>query len=117
LSEFIGEVDLRNCHRVYREGADYRVDQVNESREQVVYSYTIPAEAVKYLCSQLKGRRVTKKEGAAVLKPVANRFNLPFNDDWKLDYYAQEVLVVLVALGQAWVNKEGRGYFYTIWRC
>ena len=114
LIKFIGEVELRNHRRVYYLQDFYRVEQVNPNREQVTYSYDIPDKAVEYLYNQLKGRKVRTKDASTVLEPVANELNLPYSDSHKLDYYAQEALVVLVALGKASLSKEGRGYFYTI---
>jgi len=114
LIKFIGQVELRNSRRVYYLEDFYRVEQVNPNREQVNYSYDIPDKVVEYLYNQLKGRKVTKKDAFTVLNPVAKQLNLPFTNGYKLDYYAQEALVVLVALGKASLSKEGRAYFYTI---
>ena len=114
LIKFIGEVELRNHRRVYYLQDFYRVEQVNPNRKEVNHSYDIPDKAVEYLYNQLNGRRVTTKDASTVLKPVAKSLNLPYSYDHQLDYYAQEVLVVLVALGKASLSKEGRGYFYTI---
>lgn len=114
MIRFIGEVELRNHRRVYYLQDFYRVEQVNSNREQKTYSCDIPDKVVEYLYNQLKGRTVRKKDASTVLKPVANELNLPYSDRHQLDYYAQEVLVVLVALGKASLSKEGRAYFYTI---
>jgi hypothetical protein len=114
LIKFIGQVELRNHRRVYYQNDSYRVEQINPTREQVTYSYDIPDKAVDYLYNQLNGCIVTPEEASTVLKPVAKNLNLPFTCGHKLDYYAQEVLVVLVALGKASLSKEGRRYFYTI---
>ncbi len=114
MIKFIGEVELRNSRRVYYQEDSYRVEQINPNREKVTYSDDIPDKAVEYLYNQLKGRKVTPKDASTVLQAVAKNFNLPYNYGHKLDYYAQEVLVVLVALGKASLSKEGRGYFYTI---
>jgi hypothetical protein len=114
LIKFIGQVELRNSRRVYYQEDSYRVEQINPNREQVTYSYDIPDKAVEYLYNKLKACKVTPKDAATVLQPVAKNLNLPYNSDHKLDYYAQEALVVLVALGKASLTKEGRAYFYTI---
>lgn len=113
MSEFIGEVQLRNLHRVYREEENYRVDGIG-TRQQI-YSKQIKSDVAEYLCSKLIGHKVTSAEAADVLRSVVEQFNLPYNYGHNLSYYAQEVLVVLVALGKAGVKKEGRGYLYTIW--
>jgi hypothetical protein len=114
LIKFIGQVELRNSRRVYYQEDSYRVEQINPNREQVTYSYDIPDKAVEYLYNKLKGCKVTPKDAATVLQPVAKNLNLPYNSGHKIDYYAQEGLVVLVALGKASLTKEGRAYFYTI---
>lgn len=109
--EFIGKVELRNSRRVYYQDNSYRVEQINPKK---TYSCDISDKAVEYLYNKLKGRKVTPKDASTVLAPVAKNLNFPYTDDWQLDFYAQEVLVVLVALGQAILAKEGRAYFYTI---
>lgn len=47
-----------------------------------------------------------------VLEPVATRLALPYTYGYKLHFYAQDALVVLVALKQARLSKEGRRYLY-----
>ncbi|PSB13228.1 hypothetical protein C7B69_20585 [filamentous cyanobacterium Phorm 46] len=111
MIEFIGQVELRNSRRVYYQEDAYRVEQIS-SKE--TYCCDIPDKAVEYLYNELKGRQVRPKDASTVLAPVAKNFNLPYNYGHKLDYYAQEVLVVLVALGKASLSKEGLCYFYTI---
>jgi hypothetical protein len=115
LSELIGEVQLRNLRRIFREGGNYRVEQIG-TREQI-YSKQIKNEVVEYLRNKLLNCQVTSEEAANALKPVCNRFNLPYTYGDQLNYYAQEVLVVLVALGKAGIKKKGRGYLYSIWHC
>jgi len=114
LIKFLGQVQLRNRRRVYYQENSYRVEQVNPNREQVTYSYDIPDKAVEYLYNELKGYKVTKEDASNVLKPVAKNLKLPFTYGHKLDFYAQEILVVLVALGKARLSQEGRAFFYTI---
>ena len=114
LIKFIGQVELRNSRLVYYLEDYYRVEQVNPRKEQKRYSDDIPDQAVEYLYNQLKGRKVTPEDASTVLQPVAKNLNLPYTYGHKLDYYAQEALVVLVALGKASLTKEGRAYFYTI---
>lgn len=114
MIKFIGQVELRNSRRIYYQGDSYLVEQVNPRREQTTYSCDIPDKVVEYLYNELKGRQVRKEDASTVLHRVANQLNLPFTYGRQLDFYAQEVLVVLVALGQAILTKEGRAYFYTI---
>lgn len=60
------------------------------------------------------GRRVTAEQASEVLELVAERLKLPYTYGGKLRYSAQHVLLVLVALGYARVNKEGRSYVYSV---
>ncbi|MEG4486808.1 hypothetical protein [Microcoleus sp. D2_18a_B4] len=116
-SELIGEVRLRNCHLVYREGSNYRVDVIKAQRPTIVFTKNITCEVVEYLYNQLKGHQVNKDEAADVLKPVASKLNLPYSYGHQLAYYTQEVLVVLVAIGRASLSQQiGRGCCYTIFR-
>jgi hypothetical protein len=62
----------------------------------------------------MKGNEATSKDASGVLKPMVDGFDLPYECGYKLDYYAQEVLVVLVALGRSVLRKEGRRFLFTV---
>jgi hypothetical protein len=47
-------------------------------------------------------------------EPKAAEFNLPYHYGHQLGYYAQDVLLILVALDKATMTKEGRRYIYTV---
>lgn len=111
MKTLIKEVNLRNCHRVYQDNHDYQVEQISN---KVSYSYSISRQVVDYLFNQLQGSQVDVKEAVNILKPVANKLNLPFTYGYKLEYYTQEILVVLVAINKASVEKEGKKYLYYI---
>jgi hypothetical protein len=43
-SELIGEVRLRNCHLVYHEGSNYRVDVIKAQRPTIVFTKNVIAQ-------------------------------------------------------------------------
>ncbi len=112
MKELLGRVDLRNSYRVYESGDSYVV--VGENARGQRYEAEVPREAVSYLCERMAGRRVTAEQAGKALKPVAERFKLPYTYGDKMRYSGQHVLVAAVALGQATVEKEGRSYVYSI---
>lgn len=67
-----------------------------------------------YLQNRLRGQRVDAAGAARVLGPKAESLKLPYTYGDKLRYSAQHVLLVLVALGEATVVKEGRTYIYSV---
>ena len=54
------------------------------------------------------------EEAADVLEGVGSRLGLLYTYGHKLQFYAQSALLVLAALGDAHLEKEGRGYVYTV---
>lgn len=109
--ELVGQVNLRNTYSVYKNGSVYSV--VGENRRGQSYESKISRDAVAYLKDRLRGRRVDAEQAAKILAPKAESFKLPYTYGDKLRYSAQHVLVVLVALGEATVIKEGRSYMYS----
>jgi hypothetical protein len=114
MRRLIGEVLLRDRHRVYRDGEDFQVDTINEKRPSVVYNAAIRGTAVEFVYSQAKGQKITVKEAATILSEVARKFQLPYTYGSKLHYYAERVLLVLTTLKRASIKMEGREYVYTI---
>lgn len=112
MRELLGEFELRNTHRVFRNGGDYLVEQ--EDRRGQLHTTKVIQETVDYLHEALKSERVNAERAADVLEGVASRLGLPYTYGHKLQFYAQSVLLVLAALGDAHLEKEGRGYTYTI---
>lgn len=110
--KLIGQIDLRNPHRIYQQGDSYAV--VGESPNGQRYERRVSGEATRYLADRLRSRWVTAGQAAEVLEPVAARFALAYTYGHQLTYSAQDVLLVLVALGLASVEKEGRSFVYHI---
>ncbi len=110
--ELVGRVDLRNTYSVFKQRGQYLV--VGENRRGQRYECQVPPEAISYLCERTKGRRITAEQAGTILKPVAERFGLPYTYGDKLRYSGQHVLIAAVALGQVSVAKEGRSYVYSV---
>ncbi len=114
VRRLIGEVLLRDRHRVYRDGEDFQVDTINEKSPSIVYNATIRGMAVEFLYSKAKGQQITAKEATTMLSEVARKFQLPYTYGSKLYYYAERVLLVLTTLKRASIKMGGREYVYTI---
>ena len=112
MSEFLKTIELRNRRDIYRDGSEFLI--VQKDRRGREYSQSIPPFVVDYLFPQLKGKRVIREDAQEILEPKAAEFNLPYHYGHQLGYYAQDVLLVLVALGKATMTKEGRRYLYSI---
>lgn len=52
---------------------------------------------------------------ADALASMASRMQLPHTRGWQLRYYAQRVLLVLVARGEASLRPVGRRFMYLIY--
>lgn len=110
--EMLGRVELRNERTVYKEGSRYLVEQI-DGRGQL-HTDIVTQDAVDYLYSALSGLEVTSEAAAESLELVASQLKLPYSYGRKLQFYAQSVLMVLIILGDASVEKVGRQYHYTI---
>ena len=108
----IGRVTLRNEYRVDEDGDSYLVEGENLRGQR--YECEVRPEAVSYLRDKMAGRRVTAEQAGTALKPVAERFKLPYTYGDRMRYSGQYVLVAAVALGHATVAKEGRTFVYSV---
>lgn len=68
--EFVGTVELRNRHLVYRESHDFRVKQ--EGRHGDEHSCAVPRVLVDFLEEKLRGRKVTVAEATTLVVPRAD---------------------------------------------
>lgn len=108
----LDRIHLRNPYEVYQRGDSYRV--VGHSPSGQDHRHRVTGESVRYLGDKLRRRSVTAAQVAEVLRPAAARFGLVYTYGDKVRYSAQAVLLVLVALGRARVDKDGRSYVYRI---
>ena len=112
MKKAIGRVTLRNEYQVYEDGDSYVVAGENARGQR--YECEVRREAVSYLRDKMSGRRVTAEQAGTTLKPVAERFKLPYTYGDRMRYSGQYVLVAAVALGHATVEKEGRTFVYSV---
>ena len=112
MADLLDIINLRNVYRIYAEGEDYRVVQQDKHGDE--HSRTIPSNVVDYVQKEFMGSRISAEEASLALEKVGDEFNLPYTYGYKLQYYAQSVLLVLIARGDASLEKKGRGHLYTI---
>ena len=112
VEKLLKQVNLRNEYRVYEANGAYLVKSENQRGQR--YECKVPSAAISYLCEKMRGQRVTAEQAGAALRPVAERFKLPYTYGDKLRYSGQYVLIATVAAGMATVTKEGRSYMYKI---
>jgi hypothetical protein len=111
-SDLVGTVELRNSHWVYRKGTDFRVVQKDRHGEE--HAELIPRDVVDFIAGRTRGGEIDVDKAAQLLDSAAGDLRLPYTYGYKLHYYAQDVLIVLVAVGAASVRKVGRAYLYAI---
>ncbi len=105
---------LRDDYEVLaREDGSYAVVAID--RHGTRHEDRVGAEVADWLRERLRGRGIDKDEAAEVLTPAAERLDLPFTYGRKLGFYAQKVLLVLVARGEAGFEKIGRRFIYTVY--
>ena len=112
VRKLLAEVKLRNAYRIYQDGSGYVVE--SEDKHGRIYQERVSRETVTYLHDACRGRVVTKEEAADRLERGATSLRLPYTYGFKLQFYTQNVLLVLVALGDAHMEKNGRAYHYEV---
>ena len=108
----LDRIHLRNPYEVYQRSDSYRVVGYSPSGQD--HTNRVTGEAVRYLGDRLRRQSVTASQAADVLRPMAARFGLTYTYGDRVRYSAQAVLLVLVALRRASVDKDGRSYVYHI---
>ena len=106
----IAVVTLRNDYHVEREADTFRV--CSATKRGAGFSQTIEGQIVRYLASALHGQTVTVPEAENAL--LKSGIKLPYSYGYKLRFFAQTVLIVLVASGNASHRRVGRGFDYDI---
>ena len=112
MGELVGSVTIRNKRLVYRERGSFVVAHIDSKGVQ--HRYSIPEPAIDRLYALTKGETISKDEAASRIQDFAEELLLTYQYGWKLDFLALEMLVVLVALGNATLAREGRKYHFSI---
>ena len=112
MPQLIDTIKLRNKREVYELDSGYRVDQVDSHGEK--HQRRIPDRVADFCAEQFSGQEVTVPEAKKILQPHAERLGLPYTYGHKLKFYAQSVLLALVATGRATMRKEGNQYHYAV---
>jgi hypothetical protein len=114
MAELLLKLTLKDQYLIYRDGGNYRVDQID--RRDQTHSVTIAPKVAGYLYQALRGSSVNVVQARDVLQnaPASVELRLPYTRGTQLGFYAQKVLLVLVALEKASYLKVGRAFIYTI---
>jgi hypothetical protein len=113
MLKLVGKVVLRNDYRILQDSdGDYRV--THEDTRGAEYTQCVAAGVVQYLRRKCRGTTVLVADARAVLEEAPPSLKRPYSYGYKLRFYAQSVLVVLVALRQARYKKSGKRFEYTI---
>ncbi|MGE4067446.1 MAG: hypothetical protein AB7H88_11775 [Vicinamibacterales bacterium] len=111
MPEFVGEVQLRNLRRVFRDGTSFVVEA--DAPDQRTHTQRVDDAVVNALGRMFAGRTVTVREAADAVA-MERDLDLPFSRGYKLDFFVQDALIALCASGRADANKVSRTYHYTI---
>jgi hypothetical protein len=109
------EQTLRNTtYQVYKEAeGGFTVESTD--RKGATHAQHVEEATVEWLHERLQMRRVNKDEAAEILAGAPLSARVPFGPGWRLNFFAQPVLLVLVALRKAAVAQEGRSFLYTVY--
>ncbi len=108
----IGRVQLRNEYRVDKVQSGFVVSSVDTKGQTFSQFFK---ERVVDSCISVLGEREWKVDEAAFeLADVAEEEGWPFSYGYKLKFFVQGLLVILVALGRADYEKVGRAFIYRV---
>ena len=107
---YFGTVTLRNTYHVNREADTYRV--WSDNKRGADFGQKVEGKVVRCLANALQGQTVTVPEAESAL--LKSGIKLPYTYGYKLHFFAQDALVVLVATGNASHRRVGRGFEYDI---
>ena len=106
----VGNVRLRNTYRVESSPGEFRVSSLNSRGAE--YGQLISTQIVDHLRNAARGQTISVDE--AMRELVRSMLALPYRTGYKLRFFAQAVLVALVALGVATHTKVGHRFEYDI---
>lgn len=116
-AQFIGEVRLRNGRKVYfDERRRCFIVKMEPRRRGEAYETEVLPENVEILKKAFRSQEVSVGQVLdAVARGEVRGLSLRTNDyGYKRQYELQDILIVLAALGDAQVSKQGREYIYDI---
>jgi hypothetical protein len=106
----IGVVKLRRIYHVDRKADTFHIWSATERGAD--FGQAVEGKIVRYLAKTLQGQTVTVPEAASAL--LKSEIGLPYEYGHKLRFFAQNVLVVLVASKQASHRKVGNKFEYDL---
>jgi hypothetical protein len=106
----IGTVKLRRQYLVERNADVYRVSSATP--RQAEFGQLIDGPVVRYLAKALSGQTAWVEDADKALRKSG--LKLPYQYGYKLRFFAQSALVVLVASGQASHRPAGARFEYDI---
>lgn len=114
LKEFVGKVRLRNWHYVYRDTECFVVKQTKPDGTKRPEETCIPSDAIDHLYELCRGKKISPQTAKNYVSDFAQEYDLPYTYGHKLGFYAQEMLVVLVATGRAHEIQKGKEFEYQV---
>jgi hypothetical protein len=111
MRTLLGTQTLNNTRWIYQEGKFYIV-KVKDRRGNH-HERKIPSSAVEYLGEKLRLGSLDTQSATAILEPVAEELRLRDTYGYQLGFLAQDILLILVVLGEATKTQRGRGWVYT----
>lgn len=106
----IGTVTLRTTYRVTRDADTFHVSSANTRGAD--FGQSIEGQLIRYLAHALQGQTVTVPEAQSAL--LKSGIKLRYTYGYKLRFFAQYALIVLVATGNASHRRVGRSFEYHI---
>ena len=113
MLKLVGEIILRSAYRILADSeGNYRV--THQDCHGAEYCQAVAVKVARYVQRKCQGETVTVAEARSVLESAPKELEVPYDYGYKLGFYAQSVLLVLVATRQAEYSKIGQRFDFTV---
>ncbi len=114
MRQYIGKVTLIGTRFIYKYDDVYEIEYTKNENTMI---RKIENSFIQHVYKISKGKVLDVKKAIQLLNTSPKEISLPYEYGHKQQYYIQDILIVLVAIGCAIISKEGQKYIYTIVDC
>jgi hypothetical protein len=112
--DYLGSITLRNKRKIYKTSAGFKVVTIDRHSEE--YHRVFKKSDISFLREILKNKSVTVKEAVELVSDYieSGEIDIKYEYGHKLQYYIQDMILILVVIYKYNYRKNGNEYTYSI---